>query len=430
MPSVDSQPPEAGGRIPRREGDAGGGSTSSVTDSSTHSSLPSIRGDEDEICVVSLASDRSTAANTPTTNNNTVASTAVEEHAAPTQNSIGKIKPEAVRSDRAGNGSGEQGLRDLNSTTRGSIPNIPVVFATQEGQESKSGKPSPGVRFGWAHRAVNEETKAQAGRKFWAGVKPARVNSMLVVPARSGPPGLSMVTLRAAMKLKRKANVIQAKSVLSKNILDPRSLRVQYWKNWMLVNIMFTVLVTPWRISFQVPARAFGLVLAGIVNISFIADTVLHFFTAVETESALLTDRKEIARRYIRSWFLIDLLSCVPYNTLLRNVIPPSLMIMGPVRALRLLKLLKVVKVYTMHYEVSGHTLKPLVVCLVGNARASVCLQRGVHAPPVHRITACCTIQPPSFFPDVLLRTEHWCCDGCGKIVAWGSKAKTLLAAV
>ena len=178
---------------------------------------------------------------------------------------------------------------------------------------------------------------------------------MLVLPARAGKPGLSMVTLMAAMKLKKKANVIQAKSVLSKYILNPRSLRMQYWRNWMLVNIMFTVLVTPLRISFEVPAKAFGLVLAGIVNISFIADTVLHFFTAVETESALLTNRKEIARRYLKSWFFLDLLTCFPYTSLLRRAIPPSLIITAPLRGMRLLKLLKVVKVYTMHYEVSGH---------------------------------------------------------------------------
>lgn len=177
---------------------------------------------------------------------------------------------------------------------------------------------------------------------------------------------MSMATLRAAMKLKKKANVIQAKSVMSKYIVDPRTSRMQSWKNWMFVNIMFTVLVTPWRISFRCPAEAFGLTLAAIANISFIVDTVLHFFTAVVTESGLLTERKEIARRYITSWFFLDLVTCLPYTTLLRSVIPASLRVMAPMRGLRLLKLLKVVKVYTLHYEVSrcGACFVQLALCL------------------------------------------------------------------
>lgn len=392
VPSVDSQSVEGVGggvRIPRRweGGDAGGGSTGSTTESSIGSSMPLNHGPEDDVSVLSLASNRSAAAGIPTTSStasttsttstivaaatNPLASTAVGGQTAPTRNTTGNNN--TVDSERAAETDrGEQGLRDLNSTARGSIPSIPVVFATSHGLEAKnnsnSAKPSPRGKFGRAHRAVTTETRAAARRQFWAGVKPARANSMLPLPTGGGPPGLSMVTLRAAMKLKKKANVIQAKSVLNKYILNPRSLRMQYWKNWMLVNIMFTVLVTPWRISFQVPAREFGLVLAGIVNTSFIADTVLHFFTAVETESVLLTDRKEIARRYLKSWFFLDLVTCVPYTTLLRNVIPPSLRVMAPLRGLRLLKLLKVVKVYTLHYEVRelsrasvGHTAYTVV---------------------------------------------------------------------
>lgn len=362
VPSADSQPTGEGGRIPRRSeggGDAGGvsGSRVSTPDSSTGLSLPVINGDENEVSVPSLAAYRGTAVDIPptatTTTNPLGGNTAVDGQTSPETDSVGQKRAES--SEGAEAGSGEQGLRDLNSMARARIPDIPVVFATElkGGHEDKGGKPPPGGRFGRPHNAVTEETKAEAKRQFWAGVKPARANSLMALPTGGGPPGLSMVTIRAAMKLKKKANVIQAKSVLNKYILNPRSLRMQYWKNWMLVNIMFTVLVTPWRISFQVPARAFGLVLAGIVNISFIADTILHFFTAVQTESALLTDRKEIARRYLKSWFFLDLVTCCPYTTLLRNLIPPSLRAMAPLRGLRLLKLLKVVKVYTMHYEVS-----------------------------------------------------------------------------
>lgn len=258
---------------------------------------------------------------------------------------------------------GETGKAD--SITADDIPNIPVVLATTtDSQRAKTALGPRRGRFGREHRIHTDATKAEARRKFWDGVKPARSSSAPLVPPGGATPGLSMVTLRAVMKLKKKASVIQAKAVMNKYIMDPRSLRMQYWKNWMLMNIMFTVLVTPWRISFQLPVKAFGLILAGIANISFIVDTVLHFFLAVETESGLLTDRKEIARRYVKSWFFLDLLTCVPYTTVLRNVIPASMRVLAPMRGLRLLKLLKVVKVYTMHYEVSATMSMLLSLCL------------------------------------------------------------------
>lgn len=163
-----------------------------------------------------------------------------------------------------------------------------------------------------------------------------------------------MATLRAAIKLKKKAEVIHAKSELSGYILDPRSLRMRYWKNWMLVNIMYTVLMVPGQISFHSEPGAFLLTLSWIANVSFIIDTVLHFFTAVPMESGLVTDRGFISRRYIFTWFLLDVVSCFPVTTLLRHRVSPSLKVLAPLRGLRLLGLLKVVKVYALHYEVTS----------------------------------------------------------------------------
>ena len=194
---------------------------------------------------------------------------------------------------------------------------------------------------------------SETRENFTAGIKPDRKQSK-IMPTILGTNRLTMATVRAAIKLKKKANVIQAKSVLNWSILDPRSPRMRYWKNWMFMNIMYTVLVVPWRISFNSPAQAFGLTVSAIVNVSFVIDTILHFFTAVETESGLVTDHAVILRKYLSSWFIIDLVTCLPYTTLLRNSIPASMRVLTPLRGIRLLSLLKVAKVYAMHYEVRG----------------------------------------------------------------------------
>ena len=372
VPSVNSEPMGEGVTVPKRWD--GEGSTTNIPVDST---VAITHGDEDEVSMLSSDSIGSTNVNVPASTATTTDNAGVEPQVVPVGNSA-THSGAGAENTQAETGSGAKGLRHVrydDSTDISGIPDLPVVIAKEEGHAKAavtdiSGIPDlpeviaeeeghantavePRARLRRARRDETEASKAEARRRFWDGVKPARADSNLGFPLQLNRPGLSMVTLRAAMKLKKKANVIQAKSVMHTYILNPRSPRMRYWKNWMVVNIMFTVLVTPWRISFQSPAEAFGLVLAGIVNISYIVDTVLHFFTAVETESALLTDRKEIARRYLTSWFLLDLLTCFPYTTVLRNIIPASMRVLAPMRGLRLLKLLKVVKVYTMHYEVS-----------------------------------------------------------------------------
>jgi hypothetical protein len=50
-----------------------------------------------------------------------------------------------------------------------------------------------------------------------------------------------------------------------------------------------------------------------IVDIYFIADLVLNFFTAFEDKNGTREDRPhKIALNYIKGWFIIDLASCVP----------------------------------------------------------------------------------------------------------------------
>ncbi|CAM9289976.1 unnamed protein product, partial [Laminaria digitata] len=235
------------------------------------------------------------------------------------------------------------------------IPPVPISVSgvPTTSQQSTDGEFATRGRFRRSRSAVPVESPLELRERFWTGVKlPTRKKSNLL-PTLTGSNRITMATVRAAIKLKKKANVIQAKSVLNWSILDPRSPRMRSWKNWMFMNIMYTVLVVPWRISFNLPAQAFGLTLSGIANVSFIIDTVLHFFTAVETESGLVTDHGIILRQYLSSWFIIDLVTCLPYTTLLRDSIPASLRVLTPLRGLRLLSLLKVAKVYAMHYEVS-----------------------------------------------------------------------------
>lgn len=263
--------------------------------------------------------------------------------------------------------------RNLGEGVHTSVP-VPVVVPTAKVQRTSlanyggrharrtSNLFAARNRFRRQRGSYVAESDASKEERFWAGVRPMRQSSTvgLGIGKAAGTGALTIATLRAAIKLKKKAVDFKAKSILSAYTLDPRSPRMLSWKNWMFVNIMYAVLVVPWRISFGSDVGPISLTFNVIVNVSFVIDTVLHFFTAIPTESGLMTDRKVIIRRYLSTWFVLDLITCLPLTTLLRDRVYPSLRVITPMRAVRLMGLLKVVKVYAMHYEVSAR----VIVCV------------------------------------------------------------------
>ena len=52
-----------------------------------------------------------------------------------------------------------------------------------------------------------------------------------------------------------------------------------------------------------------------IFDVLFLIDALLTFFAAVLTEDYnIIDDKKEIACMYIKGWFFVDILSCIPYG--------------------------------------------------------------------------------------------------------------------
>lgn len=57
------------------------------------------------------------------------------------------------------------------------------------------------------------------------------------------------------------------------------------------------------------------LVIDSIVDVVFFIDIVLNFHTTfVGPGGEVVSDPKVIRKNYFKSWFLIDLLSCLPYD--------------------------------------------------------------------------------------------------------------------
>lgn len=88
--------------------------------------------------------------------------------------------------------------------------------------------------------------------------------------------------------------------------------------DWMILMLTFyTAVMVPYNAAFknktmdQVPL----LVIDSIVDVVFFLDIILNFHTTfVGPTGEIISDPKTIRMNYLKSWFIIDLLSCLPYD--------------------------------------------------------------------------------------------------------------------
>ena len=100
-------------------------------------------------------------------------------------------------------------------------------------------------------------------------------------------------------------------------LLHPRGKLKNAWDMVMLLPIIYTAILMPFTLCFDLQEHAW-VVLDNIAWGMFITDMVVIFNTAVEESRTgnLIIARKEIARMYMYSWFVIDFVSIVPWSLL------------------------------------------------------------------------------------------------------------------
>lgn len=97
-------------------------------------------------------------------------------------------------------------------------------------------------------------------------------------------------------------------------VLDPSSRAVGAWQVWMLFATLASAPFTPVDVAFSLSSRyAWAKVVAVLLEVVFLVDLALGFRLAFRLDDGLLIRRPAtIARRYLRSWFAVDLLGALP----------------------------------------------------------------------------------------------------------------------
>lgn len=90
------------------------------------------------------------------------------------------------------------------------------------------------------------------------------------------------------------------------------------WDWVILILTFYTAIMVPYNVSFKTKQNNITwLVVDSIVDVIFLVDIVLNFHTTfVGPAGEVISDPKLIRMNYMKTWFVIDLLSCLPYDVI------------------------------------------------------------------------------------------------------------------
>ncbi|XP_037101100.1 potassium voltage-gated channel subfamily H member 5-like isoform X1 [Syngnathus acus] len=88
------------------------------------------------------------------------------------------------------------------------------------------------------------------------------------------------------------------------------------WDWVILILTFYTAIMVPYNVSFRTRQNnLLWLVLDSVVDVIFLVDIVLNFHTTfVGPAGEVISDARLIRMNYVKTWFVIDLLSCLPYD--------------------------------------------------------------------------------------------------------------------
>uniref|UniRef100_A0A8C6WW95 PAC domain-containing protein n=1 Tax=Neogobius melanostomus TaxID=47308 RepID=A0A8C6WW95_9GOBI len=141
------------------------------------------------------------------------------------------------------------------------------------------------------------------------------------------------------------------------------------WDWVILILTFYTAIMVPYNVSFKTKQNNLvWLVLDSVVDVIFLVDIVLNFHTTfVGPGGEVISDPKLIRMNYLKTWFVIDLLSCLPYDIInaFENVDEGMSSLFSSLKVVRLLRLGRVARKLD-HYLEYGAAVLVLLVCVFG----------------------------------------------------------------
>lgn len=123
---------------------------------------------------------------------------------------------------------------------------------------------------------------------------------------------------------------------------------VGYWNMLIIILLLYTATVTPYRMTLQEADSLEYIIIDLIIDGLYFFDTILNCFTAyLDLNGVLVTDKWKIFKNYLTGWLLIDIASCFPAQVIFQTSKNYSKLIRVG-RLPRLYKLIKMAKLIRM----------------------------------------------------------------------------------
>ena len=124
-------------------------------------------------------------------------------------------------------------------------------------------------------------------------------------------------------------------------IIHPHSKGKIFWDVSLMIFIIYTCIEIPFTLGFDVEfeAESFVAIFGFFIDIALMVDVGVTFRTAIYDKYDplyLIVDSKEIARNYIKGWFLVEFLTSIPLDFILTGL--------GFIRLIRTVKIVKLIK--------------------------------------------------------------------------------------
>jgi CRP-like cAMP-binding protein len=134
-------------------------------------------------------------------------------------------------------------------------------------------------------------------------------------------------------------------------IINPSGTYRMAWDAFVGSLVFYTSLIVPVEIAFAGDAFDQTGAIGYLIDGFFFIDIILNFRTAIRSsvdENAIIIAPQAIAERYLRSWFVVDFISAIPFDAILSRIVGENSASFGSLlkifRAVRLLRLMRIFK--------------------------------------------------------------------------------------
>ena len=170
------------------------------------------------------------------------------------------------------------------------------------------------------------------------------------------------------------------------------------WEILTTFILIFTAYATPYRLAFVEFDNTAWSMINYIIDAIFCTDVVICFLSAYEDENEeLVHDRAIIAKKYIKTWFFIDLTSSFPLAEILQSSSFATLARISRLpklyRLIRMFKLIRLLKVIKERNTISKYMNEVLKLSVAIERLVFFCF---IYVVLVH-ITACFWVIIASF---------------------------------